>query len=82
MTRKLTTKRIGAAVAAAAAACALGLGTAGTAVAGGINPVPVSCTNEGGNEPGGQQPECKGKAHTQETENQNKPGHAPPGQNK
>jgi hypothetical protein len=44
----------------------------------------VSCTNGGGNQPGGQQPSCSGSGLTQdtETENQNPSGSAPPGQNK
>jgi hypothetical protein len=42
----------------------------------------VSCANEGGNQPGGQQPSCKGGGLTQESENQNPSGSAPPGQNK
>ena len=46
-----------------------------------IRPVDTACTNGGGNEPGGQQPTCKGGGLTQETENQNPAGHAPPGQN-
>ncbi|MFP3991132.1 hypothetical protein U9R90_27415 [Streptomyces sp. E11-3] len=77
----MTTKRLGAGVAAVAAAFALGLGSAGIADAK-IKPEPISCTNPGGHLPGGQQPECKGGAHTQETENQNPAGHAPPGHNK
>jgi hypothetical protein len=42
------------------------------------------CENPGGNEPGGQQPACKGEGQEQitETENQNLSGAAPPGQNK
>jgi hypothetical protein len=42
------------------------------------------CENPGGNEPGGQQPQCTGEGQTQitETENQNPSGAAPPGQNK
>ena len=42
----------------------------------------VSCTNAGGNQPGGQQPSCQGGGLTQESENQNPSGAAPPGQNK
>jgi hypothetical protein len=47
-----------------------------------IQPVDTSCTNGGGNQPGGQQPSCQGGGLTQETENQNPSGSAPPGQNK
>jgi hypothetical protein len=44
---------------------------------------PPSCENNGGNQPGGQQPTCTGGGLTQ---NEAKPatnpaGHAPPGQN-
>ena len=44
----------------------------------------VSCTNGGGQQPGGQQPSCQGSGLTQETETekQNPSGAAPPGQNK
>jgi hypothetical protein len=42
----------------------------------------VSCTNPGGNQPGGQQPSCTGGGLVQESENQNPSGAAPPGQNK
>jgi hypothetical protein len=44
----------------------------------------TSCTNGGGNEPGGQQPTCTGGGLTQNTEttNVNPSGEAPPGQNK
>ncbi|MGW7053379.1 hypothetical protein [Streptomyces sp. NPDC054887] len=80
MASTTTRKRLGAAVAAVAAAFALGLGGAGIAEAK-IQPVDISCTNPAGNEPGGQQPSCKGGAHTQETENRNPAGHAPPGHN-
>jgi len=46
-----------------------------------ITPVDTVCTNNGGNQAGGQQPSCKGGGQTQETENQNPSGRAPPGQN-
>jgi hypothetical protein len=44
----------------------------------------TSCTNGGGNQPGGQQPTCTGGGLTQNTEttNVNPSGSAPPGQNK
>ena len=47
-----------------------------------IKSVDTSCTNGGGNQPGGQQPSCTGGGLTQNTENQNPAGSAPPGQNK
>ena len=47
-----------------------------------ISPGDTSCTNGGGQQPGGQQPSCQGTGLTQETENQNPAGSAPPGQNK
>jgi hypothetical protein len=46
-----------------------------------ISSVDVSCTNGGGNQPGGQQPTCTGGGLTQDTENQNPAGAAPPGHN-
>jgi hypothetical protein len=46
-----------------------------------IQPVDVACENQGGQQPGGQQPTCKGGGLEQETENQNPSGKAPPGQN-
>ena len=47
-----------------------------------ISDTDTSCTNGGGNQPGGQQPSCTGGGLTQDTENQNPSGSAPPGQNK
>ncbi len=46
-----------------------------------IQEVPTSCTNNGGQQPGGQQPQCQGAGLTEQSENQNPAGHAPPGQN-
>ena len=46
-----------------------------------ISSVDTSCTNGGGQQPGGQQPTCSGGGLTQQTENQNPSGNAPPGQN-
>jgi hypothetical protein len=40
---------------------------------------PPSCTNGGGNEPGGQQPTCNGGGLTQNPA-ENPSGHPPPGQ--
>jgi hypothetical protein len=53
-----------------------------TPVAAKIQAVDTSCTNGGGNQPRGQQPTCSGEGLTQERENQNPSGAAPPGQNK
>ena len=47
-----------------------------------IQEVDISCANPAGNEPGGQQPSCQNENLTQESENQNPSGAAPPGQNK
>ncbi|POX54794.1 hypothetical protein C3489_12985 [Streptomyces sp. Ru71] len=80
MSAGLTARRIATAIGAGAAVVALGLGSAGVADAK-IHQEDVSCTNNGGNEPGGQQPTCTGGGLTQNTENQNPAGHAPPGQN-
>jgi hypothetical protein len=47
-----------------------------------IKSVDTSCTNNGGHQPGGQQPTCQNSGGlTQQSENQNPAGHAPPGQN-
>jgi hypothetical protein len=46
-----------------------------------IQSVDTACTNGGGNQAGGQQPTCNNQGQTQETENQNPSGAAPPGQN-
>ena len=67
---------------ALALATTLGTGVLAPAVASAkIQPVDISCTNRGGQQPGGQQPSCQGGGLEQETENQNPSGHAPPGQN-
>jgi len=81
MTSGLTMKRVATAVGAVAAVCALGLGGS-TAAFAAIQPVDTTCTNNGGHQPGGQQPSCTGSSLTQDTENQNPAGHAPGGQNK
>jgi hypothetical protein len=47
-----------------------------------IQEADISCENPAGNEPGGQQPSCQNENLTQESENQNPSGAAPPGQNK
>lgn len=59
---------------------AVSIPTGGVALAK-IQPVDVACTNQGGNQPGGQQPSCTGGGLVQESENQNPAGQAPPGQN-
>jgi hypothetical protein len=46
-----------------------------------ITPVDTACTNNGGNQAGGQQPTCNNQGQTQESENQNPAGAAPPGHN-
>jgi hypothetical protein len=38
-------------------------------------------TNNGGDQPGGQQPTCTGGGLNQDTDNRNPAGHAPPGHN-
>jgi hypothetical protein len=80
MTTRLTARRIATGIGAGAAVCALTLGGATLADAK-IQPVDTSCTNNGGHEPAGQQPSCTGGGLTQNSENQNPAGHAPPGQN-
>jgi hypothetical protein len=67
-------------MAAAAVIGIFALVPSGVAVAK-IRPVDTSCTNNGGNDPGGQQPTCTGGGLNQNTENQNPAGQAPPGQN-
>jgi len=69
--------KIAAAVASAAAVVAL----VPAGATGKISSVDTSCTNGGGNQPGGQQPTCTGSGLDQQSENQNPSGHAPPGQN-
>ena len=54
-----------------------------TPVAAKITPAqPPSCENRGGQQPGGQQPNCQGEGLTQNpaTPATNPAGHAPPGQ--
>lgn len=64
----------------AAFAIVIGTMVSGSAFAK-ISSVDTSCTNKGGHQPGGQQPSCTGGGLTQQSENQNPVGHAPPGQN-
>jgi hypothetical protein len=64
----------------AALAMALTMSFGGAAFAK-ITAVDTACTNNGGNQAGGQQPTCNNQGQTQETENQNPAGAAPPGQN-
>jgi len=76
--RNLMRKRISLLIAALMLALTMSFG--GVAFAK-IQSVDTSCTNQGGNQPGGQQPSCSGGGLTQESENQNPSGAAPPGQN-
>jgi hypothetical protein len=71
-------KRITLLIAALAMALTMSLG--GVAFAK-ITPVDTACTNNGGNQAGGQQPTCNNQGQTQESENQNPAGKAPAGQN-
>lgn len=75
MRRKLVALTFATAVAIAGAAAPV------TGAFAKIEPANTSCTNNGGHQPGGQQPTCTGSGLTQNTENQNPAGHAPPGQN-
>jgi hypothetical protein len=83
VTKKISIPALAVASALALAVLATSMATPASAK---ITPVTtdVSCENQGGNEPGGQQPSCTGGGLTQntETENQNPSGAAPPGQNK
>jgi hypothetical protein len=60
-----------------------GLTVGGVVASGGVASAkitPRSCENNGGNEPAGQQPDCKGGGLTQNPAT-NPAGHEPPGQN-
>jgi hypothetical protein len=46
-----------------------------------IEEVDTACSNPAGKQPGGQQPSCQNENLTQESENQNPAGKAPPGHN-
>jgi len=69
-------KRRSSKLVAIAAVGALALVPAGTA---GAKITPPSCENNGGNQPGGQQPSCTGGGLTQNPA-ENPAGQAPPGQ--
>jgi hypothetical protein len=71
-------KRITLLIAALAMALTMSLGGVSFAK---ITAVDTACTNNGGNQAGGQQPTCNNQGQTQESENQNPAGQAPPGQN-
>ena len=69
-------KRVGAVI----AACAVAVGMGVVPVSGAVAKIsPPECTNNGGQQPGGQQPVCTGAGLTQEPAT-NPAGHAPPGQ--
>jgi hypothetical protein len=62
---------------------AAGMTVGGVVASGGVASAkitPRSCENHGGNEPAGQQPDCKGGGLTQNPAT-NPAGHEPPGQN-
>lgn len=75
--QRLRRRKVVAAVASAAAVVVL----VPAGATGKISPVDTSCTNGGGNPPGGQQPSCQGSGLDQQSENQNPAGHAPGGHN-
>jgi len=68
-------KRIAAVTAACAVAVGMTVGVSGAAA----KISPASCTNNGGQQPPGQQPVCQGGGLTQQPA-LNPAGHAPPGQ--
>jgi hypothetical protein len=76
-------KRISLLIAALMLALTMSFGGAGAAFAKITPAQPPSCTNGGGNQPGGQQPTCGGGGLTQNpaTPATNPSGNAPPGQN-
>jgi hypothetical protein len=63
----------------AALAAAIGIFVMAPAGAAGAKISPASCSNNGGNEPAGQQPSCTGSGLTQNPA-KNPAGNAPPGQ--
>jgi hypothetical protein len=85
MSKVINTNKVTFAALAVAMAAALAMAVVPalmTSASAKIQPVDTSCTNNGGQQPGGQQPSCQGAGLTQESENQNPSGAAPPGQNK